>query len=224
MAWVTVIPFAVALGISLYIPNVRAEAGGHENPFEHLKEAFMLFIHNRRLRLFSVYSILSSGLGESSYQFLPAFYASVIPVWMLGIVTALNKAIVYLSFRFSGSVVKRLGEVRTLFLDFWLDRAANIVAFVFPSALSPFLVTASGLLYGPYSVAQSKLFQEEFSDVHRATMGSLNSLGGSLFWGCMTIVLGVIADAFSPAKGLLFFQVLLLPTFLLLRGALRTKK
>jgi hypothetical protein len=56
-------------------------------------------------------------------------------------------------------------------------------------------------------VAQKSLLQKEFSDKQRATMGSLNSLGKSLFFGVVTILLGWVADKTNPRIALIWGEI-----------------
>ncbi|KKU45351.1 MAG: hypothetical protein UX63_C0007G0001, partial [Microgenomates group bacterium GW2011_GWB1_46_7] len=72
------------------------------------------------------------------------------------------------------------------------------------------LITPS-ILYGAGQVAKNSLMQHEFTHSQRATMSSLNSLATSLGFGLMSLIIGVIADTWSPAKALLVFQIISLP-------------
>jgi nitrate/nitrite transporter NarK len=81
--------------------------------------------------------------------------------------------------------------------------------------VSPIMMTVNSLFYGIGQVSKNKLLQDEFSSNQRATMGSLNSLGGSLFYGVFVIILGLLADKFGPrnaliVQSLLVFSVLFL--------------
>jgi len=51
------------------------------------------------------------------------------------------------------------------------------------------------------------LMQKEFRDEQRATMGSLNSFAGSIFFGILAFLLGFLADKVSPSKAFLTLQV-----------------
>ena len=53
--------------------------------------------------------------------------------------------------------------------------------------------------------------QQEFSDHQRATMSSLNSLGGSVGFAIMSMVLGGLADFAGPAQAMLILTVISLP-------------
>jgi hypothetical protein len=55
-------------------------------------------------------------------------------------------------------------------------------------------------------MSKSSLMQKEFTDEQRATMGSLNSLAGSLFFSLISVMLGLVADQVGPTKALLGLQ------------------
>jgi len=53
--------------------------------------------------------------------------------------------------------------------------------------------------------------QAEFSDHQRSTMASLNSFAGNIAFAIMSVILGGLADAMSPAKALLILNFISLP-------------
>ena len=81
------------------------------------------------------------------------------------------------------------------------------IATVFPTIASPIIVSSGGLLYGIVQVAKNSLMQKEFKQEQRATMSSLNSFAGSIFFGIIAFLIGFLADKFSPAQAILIFQV-----------------
>jgi hypothetical protein len=60
-------------------------------------------------------------------------------------------------------------------------------------------------------VAEKTLMQHEFSDHQRATMSSLISLGGSVGFAIMSVILGGLADLMGPAKALIVLTAISLP-------------
>jgi hypothetical protein len=70
-------------------------------------------------------------------------------------------------------------------------------------------MSSSSLNFGVENVAENSLMQKEFTHKERATMGSLNSLGGSVFFGVFAYFLGLFADVFGPAKALILVNILL---------------
>ncbi len=97
-----------------------------------------------------------------------------------------------------------------MFTDYIFNRMANILATVFPTFLSPLLMTSPALFLGAATVAESSLMQKEFSNEQRATMGSLNSFAGSILFGIVSFFIGFEADLLTPAKAILLIQLFLL--------------
>jgi hypothetical protein len=85
----------------------------------------------------------------------------------------------------------------------WL---ANIVGALAQSSLTPMIISSSVLLYGADTTAPESLKQREFTDSQRATMASLNALGGSLLYGIFSILMGLFADRLNPFAALLVTQ------------------
>ena len=67
------------------------------------------------------------------------------------------------------------------------------------SVISPLLMSSTSLSYGVATVAENGLMQKEFTSHQRATMGSLNSLAGSLLFGAAAIVVRFFACPSSHA-------------------------
>lgn len=69
-------------------------------------------------------------------------------------------------------------------------------------------MSTTSIFYGVTSVAKSALLQKEFKTEQRATMGSLNSLFGSIFFGILAFGLGLLADKVKPARALMTLQII----------------
>lgn len=114
-------------------------------------------------------------------------------------------------FYLSGAAIDRLGALRTLVGRFVGDRTLMLLAYGVPGPWSAVLLAATALTYGPAQVAQGTLLQREFTHQQRATMGSLDSLVGSIGLAVISVAIGVVADRIGPRDVLLLAQVLLLP-------------
>jgi len=211
MMWLSVIPQAVCFVLSTMVVEPAIQKEKHGNIYAHLKGSFTNFIKNARLRNLSIADILSSGLGETSFQFQSAFYNTVWPLWAIGLAKTLSYFGASISFLFSEKIINRLGNITSILFGNIYSRAINIVATGFPSVLSPALMSSTSLLYGVTVVAKKTLLQREFTDKQRATMSSLNSLFGSLFYGVSALGIGLIADKIGPAKSFLLLQFISLP-------------
>lgn len=204
--WLSVIPqiLCFVLAYRLTEPSVHKNESG--NIYVHLRDAVRNFITNKQLRLLSVSSVFGYGFGEASYQFQSAFYNTVWPVWAIGIAKTLSNLGGLISFHFSGKLLRRYKALHILVADNLYCRTVNTIATVFPGILSPVLMSTTSLFYGVTSVARSTLMQKEFTQGQRATMGSLNSFAGSLFFGVVAFLIGFAADKVSPGRALLILQ------------------
>ena len=206
--WLSVIPqiLCLLLAFKLEEPKLHTKESG--NIFIHLKDAYRNFINNKKLRLLSITSILGYGFCEAAYQFQSAFYNTVWPLWAIGIAKTLSNVGAALSFHFSGKLLKKFNGLKILIIDNVYNRIINIISTAFPTALSPFLMSTTSVFYGVTTVTKNSLMQKEFKNEQRATMGSLNSFAGSIFFGILAFLLGFVADKISLSKAFLSLQFL----------------
>lgn len=208
--WASVIPQICALLISLQIIEPSEHTKNNSNIFSHLKESLEQFRHNYKLRLLTIATAFRFSLGESAYFFRSAFINTLWPLWAIGISYTLSNLSGAVSFYFSGKVIDKFGSKRILYFEIISNRVVNFIALLFPTMLSPILMSSTSLTYGVSSVATNSLMQQEFSQQQRATMSSLNSLIGSIVFGVFSVLLGWQADLFGPATALITANVLLL--------------
>lgn len=205
--WFSIIPVFVGFVISWWYLDVDIKSKIETNILAHLKEAWGNFVKNKKLRLLSLSDIIGFGLGESAFQFTPIFVANIWPLWAIGVARMLANIGAAIGFGISGKLLKKFKAINVLMFEQIYSKVASLVAFVFPSVVSPLLLSSTSLLYGPSTVAQKSLTQKEFSDKQRATMGSLNSLGRSIFFGMAMVWLGWMADNYGTRGALIFGQI-----------------
>jgi hypothetical protein len=121
----SVIPQIICLYLSFQIiePKVKVQESG--NVYAHLKEAIWEFIHNKKLRLLSISSIITYGIGEASYQFRAAFAITLLPLWSIGFLRSLSAIGASISFHYSGRIIKRFGHLKILLTGFITNRIIN---------------------------------------------------------------------------------------------------
>lgn len=214
--WLSVIPQTLCLIISIQITETKKANEMRSDIFSHLKEAIRLFRQNPKLRLLNLTNILSFGVGETSYQFQAAFYNLVLPLWAVGVAKSLSNVLAFFGYQLSGKVISRYKAINVLIFGEVYGRVINFIALLFPTPISPFLMTTTSIFHGTGSTASDTLLQQEFSDKQRATMSSLNSFGGSLFFGIFAYITGLLADKIGPIKTLLIVQLVYLPSLWLL--------
>jgi len=216
LMWLSVIPQIICFVLGLNLVEVKLVSDESENIFIHIKQAFKNFVSNFKLRLISFYDIIDFGLGEASFQFRSAFIATLWPVWAIGISRVLSNIGAAFSFHFSGRVIKRFSNIKFLIFKSLSNKVIDIISVGFPSIFSPALMSATSLTYGAGTVAKQKLLQDQFTHDQRATMGSLNSLFGSVFFAIFAVFLGLLADKFGPKNALLIEIILSFSTLFFL--------
>lgn len=193
---------ALLISIKLIEPNAFSK-NNSGNPFVYLKEALNLFVRNIKLRKISISYIVDSGLEQANYDFKPAFTALFWPTWAIGIARSLDSVFGFLGFRYAGRIIKTLGPSKTLFVQQIVGMVNRFVFIGLPSVFSPLMLSVNAFIYGVGETANQTLLHLEFSDKQRATMGSLNSLGSSLFYSLLMFLIGLIADSIGPILTLL---------------------
>jgi len=220
--WVSVIPQIATFFVALFIrePRVHNEQMSG-NIFAHMKEALIPFKENKKLRTLSITSILKHGVGETLHQFTPAFFALLWPVWAIGLARSLAHGLASIGYWFAGAITKRFGALKSLLVSSGIIRGVNLTAIVFPTVLSPLLMSFTSFSHGLESTAQTDLMHREFSNKQRATMGSLNALFGNIFFGVFAAGFGLLVDSIGEINGLIIGEILLIITVLLYWGLFR---
>ncbi len=208
--WAGVIPQILCMVIAYFMIEPKHFGASSSNMFAHFKEALRHFRHNRRLRALSMASILDFGLGQAQFLFFPAFFASLIPLWLIGGVRTMAHLLACGSYWFAGRIIKRFEAFKVLLTIKIVSSTVAICAFIINTIASPFLVSGISILFGMKIVAENSLLQKEFTDGQRATMGSLTQFFGSILFGISSLGLGVLADAVGPLKTLVISEVILL--------------
>ena len=201
--WVAVIPQFLCFLCAFLFVEPKHVIKTQDNAVTVLKSSFQRIIKNRRLRLVSMAEVLGFGFGEANFYFQAAFFKMLIPEWLIGVVRSINHLCGTISFWYAGRMIKRFGNKKILIGENVITTLIRFLALVFPSMLSPFIMAVTNLTYGLSSTARNTLMQREFSDAQRATMDSIVSLGGSLFFAIVAVFLGYIADISSPIHAML---------------------
>lgn len=221
--WLSVIPMVLAFAVSLRFVEPAAHTRTSTNVYAHLGTAFRKTVQNPRLRTLSAASILTYAIGESAWLFRSAFIAQLWPVWALGISQMLANAGAAVSFYFAGRLIRRFGEFRLMIGGMTFSEALGLIWLLVPTVFSPALMALSSVFFGVNMVAIGGLLQREFTDEQRATMGSLNSFGGSLVFAAFSFLLGALADGIGVIPALVTASVLMFVPIGLYWWALRER-
>lgn len=206
--WLSVIPLFLCFLTSWWLIETEDTKRNEGNIYFHLKEAIANFVGNRKIRLLSLSSIIGFGLGEAGFQFRNVFILTLWPLWAIGMARMLSNVGAAIGFGFSGRLIKKFGSMNILMFEQISSKVVNLSSLIFPTVVSPALMSTTSVLYGPSTVAETSLLQKEFSDKQRATMGSLNSLGRSIFFAVAALTLGWMADITNPGVALIIGELL----------------
>jgi MFS family permease len=213
--WLSVISQVICFFISLRIVEPKIRIQKSASIYIHMKEALLLFKTNKKLRLVSIAGMIGSSVGEATFQFQAAFYATLWPLWAVGIAKMISYVGAMISFYLSGRFINRFKEIKVILIGNIYSRIVNSLAVLFPTQASPLLYSSTSIFYGSLSVARNSLLQKEFTPHQRATISSLNSLAESLFFAFFAFILGSIGDFIGPAKTLFIAQFIsLIGTYL----------
>lgn len=161
--WLSVVPQVVCLLISTLINEPKKHSQKSANVFLHLHLSALQLWKNKKLRLLSLSSILGFGISEASFDFRSAFVASLWPLWAIGFSKVLPYVGGTIGYWFSGRIVKKFGAYFIVLASSIYSRTINIFSTLFPTVLSPILISSTSFLYGISGVASNKLRQDEYT-------------------------------------------------------------
>jgi len=221
--WLSILPAfgCMILAIQMSEPQVKSNSQG--NIFIHLTEAINLFKTNRKLRSLSITNAIGFAAGESGYQFQSAFINMLWPVWAIGFAKMLSNIGAALSFHYSGKLIQKFTSLKLLWTGHIYSFIVNVLALVFPTPLSPVIMSSTSVFFGTNTVAMSELQQKEYTQKQRSTMGSLNSLFGNVLFAITAVIVGEMADSYGSVNALLFLRIPAMITTILIWRMFRQK-
>lgn len=214
--WVSALTQIVTVALTFKLINPAVHEKIRPNPFAHFWSSCLKIWRNPRLCLLTSAQMIAHGLGEGSYLFNNVFISRIWPNWALGIYNGLIHAFAGMSYWFSGRIIKRH---KPLFLLTWInycDRLLEVVGYGFQSIFSPIIIALGSLGFGITTVTYNTLYQKEFSNEERATMGSIISIFSSLALGLASLLIGGLADQLGPQCALLIacsFKLFAVPIY-----------
>lgn len=210
--WASVVSQIACVILALFVTEPKKKSRVNTNIYIHLIESVKLIIHNPKLRLLSLKSIVGHAVGESTYQFTSVFVNTLWPIWAVGIARMLANLGAAISYWISGRVVKRFGSIRILLAGSIYGVVIDIAAVVVNSIFSPIMLASTSLFFGMTNVSTAGLMHKEFTDEQRSTTGSVSAFFGSIALGIFSIVLGMVADKWGAKSALMFAYICSIPT------------
>lgn len=204
--WISVIPQIISVWVTIRLVDILEVDTSKDGVtfLQSIKESLRLFTSNGKLRLLAIADTIDFGFGEALFYFQSAFFSTLVTPSIIGLTRCLNHLTGFLGFWHAAGWIQRLGAKQTLIFASVSNALIKVIAILFPTPATPFLMAGSNITYGPSSTARGALLQGEFSEEQRATMGSLVSLAGSLLFSSVSLLLGLFADAFGLQCAMLF--------------------
>lgn len=212
----TLVPYALNIVIaSLLIEPPQPKQGPHEasaTSWGHIKDSARLLMGNHRLAILALCSSWKSGLGVTSYFFIPKLIEQVWPLWAVPFFRFAQNGTGAFSYWISGKISRLFGPFKVLLYGSLISETVAILAFALFNLFSPLLILLTQVTWAFGNTANNTLQQENFSARQRSTMGSLISFMGSLVAAASALVIGALADLFGVQIALIVTSVLALPT------------
>jgi MFS family permease len=224
LLWLSVLPQVCCIGIALLIREPTIHQKQATNIYAHIQVAWKQFLSHKQLQRITLASVISYACGEAMYQFQAAFYQSFWPNWAIALAKMSTNVLATVSFWFSGSLIDRLSAPTVLIGSALYNRCINILAALFPTSLSPLLMSSTSIFYGASNVAKSQLLHAAYTQDVRATQDSLVSLFGSMAFALIAYLIGMAGDYFSPAAAIVGVNILMIPILYIYAGLPKTAK
>lgn len=209
--WLTLIPMSLTIVTALLTIEPPRHSLSESNPWGHMKDAFLLILRNKELRLLALCSSWKAGWGLASHSFLPKFIETVWPMWAVPFYRFGQNTIGFISYWIAGTVTKKFSPLKTLLGTSLISDVVSLLAFWISSLFSPFLLMLSQFNWAIGNTATETLQQQHFSKEQRSTMGSLISLCTSITNALAAITLGLIADHLGVRNALILVALIILP-------------
>ena len=152
--------------------------------------------------------------GWTSYSFEGAYFNALVPTWAVSIVRIIKQATGIVSYGIA-PYFRKFGFLKILMASSFFMFLIDFAALVLNAFVTPFIMSFVNLFHGVSETAASAIFQKEFTQEQRATMGSIVSLIGALLLAVMYCFIGFFADLHSLYSAML---LLLLFKFLSVFG------
>jgi MFS family permease len=211
---ISIFPRVVAMIISFGFCDPRTVKDSTKSVRHHFRDSWLMYKNNLKVRLLSITEVIGY-IGGVTWNFQSVFYNLFLPTWATGMVMSVNFFTSFVSFRISGRLIQKYEAMKVLFYTEIYSRIITLLAFIFPTVASPFMIAIASSTYGPSVVAKSTILQNEFTNEQRATMTSINSFVGNVLYSITAVIVGMAADRFGVARSLLVIQILMVSVSLI---------
>ena len=158
---------------------------------------------DKRLFCFSIADSTHYGLNEASVTLNAAFFKTIMPVEFLGVLRFFGYFISSITSFLSSKIGKIIGVEKTILFGAMSDNLVNIFSVLCANWISPIFKTIGSGCFGLYSPATGSFIQKEISNEERATLVSFTTLLNTGFYSVGTLLIGWLADLYSPHTAML---------------------
>ncbi len=205
LAWISVFPVFGELLLSFFYVEPRQRMSHKQSSWQHFLMAFRKLWKNKKLRFWAFVQMSDTAVGMASFRFESAYYALLLPDWLVNAARLLKQVCGSISFWIVRKI-RHFQVEKVFFVSLFFNAFLRLIGVVMNNFVSPFLMSGVNLFYGTGLSSGEKILQKEFSPAQRATMKSIISGGKSVLMAGVMFLLGVLADLFG-ARFVIFAAV-----------------
>lgn len=173
--------------------------------WSHMSEALKHFKNKPRLRYLAIARTIDHSTGMINMRFESAYFALLIPTYLLGVPRVIKQILGTISFWMAGSLIKKHKAMRVLIYSEYGRTIPRLVGLLMNNFWSPFVMMLSNAAFGTSITAIKSVLQKQYSSSQRATMSSIIAMFGNLLFAVLSILIGWLADITSVQTALIIF-------------------
>jgi len=194
----TLIPMAIALGLTLFLKEPKYEKENHKNVLKHMINASKIIISNKQLIVLVIAFFVMTGVGESVHILSPLLFKfKDIPIPWYGWITALTYGFSSLGFYLSHAVSEKIGNKKTLILVTILSPIFIFTATLLSGLPLILFWTTSSIYFGVKNPIINHLLNTEVSSSKRATIISINTFMGRVGLAILAPLFGYFIEIYT---------------------------
>ena len=201
LAWVSVIPMFLGFLTICFLVEPRRTQPAKKKPIKHCWEAIRWLVKNKKLRFFSAIQVIYGATCFPIKRLEGAYFERLLPMWLVNGVSFFTQIISFVGFKIAAGI-KKSKYLSWLSCAFFGNGIFYLMGLMINTVISPFIMVISQLFYGPITMIETDILQQEFSETERATLKSLLSLMEKILSSLLFVGVGLMADCFSPIMAL----------------------
>ena len=197
LAWISVVPALFRIVVVSLFTEPKRISKTKETSWNHFIKSWLIIWHKPRLFKLAIITSFHHSLNAAHWRFIGAYYQTLISPWIINLVRVFQEFMGFISFclvRF----VRKFQSLQLLFVSISLNALIKLIGLAINTAITPFIMASSTIMYGISSTVENTLLQQQFTDRQRATLGSVVSLLGNIMCLIVFTLTGIIADLYSP--------------------------